>query len=63
MDTRVLETNLRKIVEDFKNTTALEYNEYSDSLVTEADLAMLAKQTHFTLLEFEKAIVSYLKEI
>ena len=63
MDTRVLETNLRKVVEDYKNATDAQFNEHSNTSATEADLAMLAQQTHFTLTEFEKAIVSYLKEI
>lgn len=63
MDTRVLETNLRKVAEEYKDAVKLEYNEYSDAPVTEADLVKLASHTYSTITDINKCIVEYLKKI
>lgn len=57
-----LDTDLKKILDDFSNEIRSNYQEDSSKPVTEHDINELARQTFYIMNEFRKEIVKYLGE-
>lgn len=57
-----LDTDLKKILDDFSNEICSNYKEGSSKPVAEHDINELARQTFYIMNEFRKEIVKYLGE-
>lgn len=56
-----LEKNLDKVLNDFSSEIRSEYDDYSKTPANNGDIATVARQTFYTLNEFKKEIIKYLK--
>lgn len=56
-----LEKKLDKALDDFSSEIRSEYDDYSKTPANSGDIATIARQTFYTLDEFKKEIIKYLK--
>ncbi len=61
MDINTLEKNLDKALDDFSHEISSEFDDYSKTPAVGGDIATVARQTFYTLNEFKKEIIKYLK--
>ncbi len=61
MDIKTLEEKLDKAINDFSDEIRSEYDDYDKTPANYGDIATVARQTFYTLNEFKKEIIEYLK--